>query len=340
MSANTSETKSQTVPVTPDNFARAESDLYFGNIVKDDGFGKFMHIRVVTPIDHQPVIRMNRDTLYSGAVFDLNAGPVSITMPDAGNRFMSLQVIDEDHYVPAVFYGEGNYTLSKERIGTRYVVAAIRTLVNPNDSNDVQQVHALQDAIGVAQKNSGSFEVPNWDAVSQKKIRDALEVVGSTLPDSHDAFGARGHVEPVRHLIASAIAWGGNPEEDALYLNVTPAKNDGETVHKLTVGEVPVDGFWSISVYNAKGYFEPNEWNAYSVNNITAKKNTNDTITIQFGGCDSPAHNCLPIMPGWNYIVRLYRPREEVLNGSWEFPAAQPTKAGQATSGEPGKRAA
>ena len=28
------------VPVTPDNFLRAESDLYFGNIVKDGGFGQ------------------------------------------------------------------------------------------------------------------------------------------------------------------------------------------------------------------------------------------------------------------------------------------------------------
>ena len=41
---------------------------------------------------------MNRDTLYSAAVFDLDAGPVSITLPDAGRRFLSMQVINEDHY--------------------------------------------------------------------------------------------------------------------------------------------------------------------------------------------------------------------------------------------------
>jgi hypothetical protein len=34
-----------------------------------------------------------------------------------------------------------------------------------------------------------------------------------------------------------------------------------------------VDGFWSISVYNADGFFEPNERGAYSVNNITARHN-------------------------------------------------------------------
>jgi hypothetical protein len=33
--------------------------------------GKFFHHRELTPLDHQVVIRMNRDTLYSAAVFDL-----------------------------------------------------------------------------------------------------------------------------------------------------------------------------------------------------------------------------------------------------------------------------
>jgi hypothetical protein len=60
----------------------------------------------------------------------------------------------------------------------------------------------------------------------------------------------------VRHLIGAASAWSGNPERDALYLNVVPAKNDGTTAYKLDVNSVLVDGFWSIRVYNADGYFE------------------------------------------------------------------------------------
>lgn len=95
------------IPVNPDNFARAESDLYFGNIVKDGGFGKFHHIRELSPIDNQLVIRQNRDTLYSAGVFDLDAGSVTVTLPDAGGRFMSLQIITEDHYAPLVAYTPG-----------------------------------------------------------------------------------------------------------------------------------------------------------------------------------------------------------------------------------------
>jgi hypothetical protein len=314
------------IPVAVENFRRAESDLYFGAVVKKEGFGKFKHGREPTPIDKQTVIRMNRDTLYSSAVFDLDAGPVTITLPDAGKRFMSMQVIDEDQYTPAVVYGAGSYTYTREKIGTRYVVTAVRTLIDPTNPKDVEEVHELQDAIKVEQKSPGKFEVPNWDPASQKKVRDALLVLGSTLPDSKRMFGPKDQVDPVRHLIGTAMAWGGNPEKDAIYLNVTPSQNDGDTVYRLTVKDVPVDAFWSISVYNAKGYFEPNKENAYSLNNLTAKKNEDGSVTIQFGGCDGKTPNCLPIAPGWNYMVRLYRPRKEVLDGTWKFPEAQLVK--------------
>ena len=312
---------SSTILVTADNFARAESDLYFGGVVKDGGFGKFFHNREPTPIDHQIVIRMNRDTLYSGAVFDLDAGPVTLTLPDAGGRFMSMQVIDEDHYTHEVIYKSGDHTLAKTEIGTRYAIVAVRILVDPNDPKDVETVHALQDAIKVSQPSGpGEFEVPRWDAGSQKTTRDALLALASGLPDTKGMFGPKGEVDPVRHLIGSASAWGGNPEKDALYLNFTPEKNDGTTFYTVDVKDVPVDGFWSISVYNAKGYFEPNPQNAHTLNSITAKKSVDGRVAVQFGGCDGKISNCLPITPGWNYLVRLYRPRDAILSGAWKFP--------------------
>jgi hypothetical protein len=329
-----SESKGQAVPVTADNFTRAESDMYFGAIVKEGGFRRFEHSREPEPIDNQVCIRLNRDTLYSAAVFDLDAGPVTITLPNAGKRFMSLMVIDEDQYAPSVVYGAGKTTITREQIGTRYVFTAVRTLVDPADPKDVEQVHILQDTIKVEQKSPGRFEVPDWDQDSQKKVRDALLALGTTLPDSKRMFGTRDQVDPVRHLIGTASLWGGNPEKDATYLNFTPPQNDGTTVYKLVVKGVPVDGFWSISLYNAQGYFERNKLNAYSINNITAKKDADGSVVVQFGGCDGNTPNCLPIMAGWNYTVRLYRPRPEILNGSWKFPEAQPVSDAKKPSKE------
>jgi hypothetical protein len=313
------------VPVTTDNFIRAESDLYFSGILKDSGGvpGTFNHRREVASIDNQTVIRLNRDTLYSSAIFDLAAGPVTITLPDSGKRFRSMQVINEDQYTPMVIYSAGDHTLTQETVGTRYVAVAIRTLVDPNDPKDVQRVHALQDAIKVKQKATGAFEVPHWDPVSQKKVRDALLILATTLPDFKGAFGAKGQTDPVRRLIGSAAAWGGNPDKDAVYLNVTTPTNDGTTVHKVVVKDVPVDAFWSISVYNADGYYEKNTLNSYTINSVTGKKGPDGSTTVQFGGCDG-VPNCIPIVKGWNYTVRLYRPRAEILDGKWHFPEAKP----------------
>jgi len=313
------------VPVTVDNFIRAESDKALASTVKMDGFGKFEHSRELAALDHQIVARENRDTLYSLAVFDFDAGPVTVTLPDGGSRFMSMIAINEDHYVVDVVYHPGSYTFTRQKIGTRYGLTAIRLLVDPANPRDVEQVHALQDAIKVEQPGGpGRFEIPNWDPVSRKKVRDALVALGETIPDWKHAAGRKGEVDPVRHLIVTATGWGLNPDKDAIYLNVTPSKNDGATIYKLTVKEVPVDGFWSISLYNGEGYFVQNKFNAYTLNNITAKKSDDGSITIQFGGCDGQIANCLPTMPGWNYIVRLYRPRAEILDGKWAFPQAQP----------------
>jgi hypothetical protein len=311
-------------PVTVDNYNRAESDVYFGLNVQRGGLGKFLHLREPVPLDKQGIIRPNRDTLYSGAVFDLDAGPVTVTLPDAGKRFRSMQVINEDQYTPAVYYGAGSHTLTKEGIGTRYVMVVVRTLVDQANAQDVQQVHALQDALKVSQQSPGTFEVPNWDEASRKKVRAALLQLAETISDTRRMFGNKDQVDPVRHLIGTALLWGSNPEKDALYLPVTPARNDGTTIHKLAVKELPVDGFWSITVYNAQGYLEPNPYNVYGVNETTAKKGADGSVAIQFGGCDGKIPNCLPIMKGWNYTVRLFRPRPEILDGEWKFPAAQP----------------
>jgi hypothetical protein len=226
-----------------------------------------------------------------------------------------------------VFYAPGTYTLTKKKVGTRYVSLAVRTFVNPNDAADVKAVHALQAAIKVKQASAGKFEAPNWDAASLKEMREALLALAAANGglDSARMFGRKGKVDPVQHLIGTAAGWGGNPPNAALYAGAEPKQNDGKTVYRLTVKDVPVDGFWSVSVYNKDGFFEKNARNAYTVNNVTAKPNADGSVTIRFGG-DETAPNYLAIVPGWNYTVRLYRPRKELLDGAWKFPEAKPAK--------------
>ena len=325
--ASSSATFADVIPVTADNFVRAESDLYFKTLsTLKGGFGGLNHTREPAPIDQQNVIRLNRDTIYSSGVFDLAAGPVTITLPQAGSRFMSMQVINEDHYTPMVNYKAGAYTLTEQNVGTRYVAVAIRTFADPNDAKDLKAAQKLQDAIKISQPGGpGKLELPEWDPKTQKETRDALLVLNQAMPDTNDMFGTKAEVKPIRHLIGAASGWGGNPQKDATYLNVYPEKNDGNTVYTMTVPkDVPVKGFWSISLYNKEGYFQKNEFNAYALNNLTAKKSADGSYHIQFGGCTKSTVNCLPITDGWNYMVRLYQPEQSILDGSWKFPVAQP----------------
>lgn len=308
------------VRVTAMNFIRAESDMTFDRYVKQDAFGKFLHIREPVPIDKQNVIRMNRDTLYSMGIFDLSS-PVTIVKPEPGNRFQSMLVINQDHSVEIpVEHGSGSFELTKDLIGTRYVAVIFRTFMDPNDPQDVKNANALQDKIEVKQASSGKFEIPDWDEKSLTAVRTTInELAAQSIFDTKGYFGKKEELDPIKHLLATAYGWGGNPDYAAVYDNVVPAKNDGNIAHILEVKNVPVDGFWSITVYNAKGYMEQNKLNRHSINNVTAKKNADGSVTVHFGGNpDEP--NYLPVTKGWNYIVRMYQPRKEIVDGKFEFP--------------------
>jgi hypothetical protein len=306
------------VPVNVHNFARAETDRMFVDLQKDAGaVNAFHHAREPTPIDHQTVIRMNRDTLYSIAVVDLTDG-ATVTIPEAGGRYVSVMIVNEDHYINRVFHEAGEHQLTIDEFETSYVAVGARVLVDPGDAKDVAEVNALQDQFGLTAGSAQTFVMPEYDQESFDRVRSALLELAKSGIVTTDTFGKKEEVNPVHHLIGTAAGWGGLPASEAFYTGAFPGL-PGDGQYKLTVGDVPVDGFWSISLYNADGFFEPNDRNAYSVNNITAMRNDDGSVTVHFGGDDGQP-NLLPIMDGWNYIVRLYRPRQEVLDGTWSFP--------------------
>jgi hypothetical protein len=310
------------VSVNVENFARAESDRMFASFATDaDGVNRLTHHRAPTPIEHQPVIRMNRDTLYSAAVVDISEG-ATLMIPDGGRRYVSVMVVNQDHYINRVFHEPGQHLLTVEEFDTPWVAVAARVLVDPANQDDVAAVNALQDRFAVESASAKPFEMPDYDTASLDATRKALLELARGLRGFDHAFGARDDVDPVPHLLGTAAGWGGLPDREAQYISVEPRLPVGE--YTLTVRDVPVDGFWSISVYNADGYFEPNDRNAYSVNNVTAKPNDDGSVSVNFGG-DDDRPNPIPIMEGWNYTVRLYRPKPEVRDGSWTFPEIEPT---------------
>ena len=305
--------------VNADNFARAETHRMFADLQRDaGGVNRFAHNREPASVDEQTVIRMNRDTLYSFAVVDLSAG-ATLTVPDAGQRYLSVMVVNEDHYINRVIHDPGRYELTVQEFGSPYVVIAARTLVDPQDPGDRRAVASIQDRLEIHAVAARPFQLPDYDTESFDRTRRALLALASDMTSFERSFGRAEDVDPVHHLIGAAAGWGGLPDVEATYVGVSPGLPVGE--YELTVRDVPVDGFWSISVYNADSFFEPNASGAYSVNNITAAHNVDGSVTVRFGGDGDPKRNSLPITEGWNYLIRLYRPRPEILSGDWTFPA-------------------
>jgi len=312
--------------VTVHTFVRAESDhmIRANMAMMAVGFGKLTHLREPTSPENQPVIRMNQDTLYSSTVLDLSE-PVAITLPEAGGRYMSMHVVNQDHYM-FVESKPGTYTLTEDTVGTRFALVTIRTFADVTDPEDIAEAHAAQDANELSGGGAGPFEAPDWDtdqlAVARKALND-LAVLGF---DASHAFGREDEVWPVDHLVGAAAGWGGLPRTAAMYVVASVDANDGETPHEVTVKDVPVDAFWSMTVYNADGYLEANDLGVNSHNNFSAEPNQDGSLTLHFGGCEDGRVNCIPITPSWNYAIRMYQPREEILDGSWRFPAPQPVR--------------
>lgn len=306
--------------VNVENFARAESDRMFAGLaVGAPGANGWVHYREPAPLDRQTVIRTNRDTLYSVAVVDAMGG-FSLTLPDAGERYMSAMVINQDHYLAAVWHGVGPHTMTREEAGTDHVIIGVRTLVDPVDPADIAIVNTLQSAIAVDAASATPFVSPDYDAASLTKVRDALLALASGLSDYRGAFGTRDEVDPIRHVIGTASGWGGLPESEALYLNTTPDLPVGD--FEITLRDVPADAFWSVSVYNRDGYFEPNDRGINNINSVIAVPNDDGSVTVRFG--DGDAANTIPITEGWNYLLRLYRPRAAAFDGSWSAPVPAP----------------
>lgn len=308
------------IPVTIDTFARAATDIEFDKYVSlAGGVNRLYHFREPTPIDNQPTVSMNRDTLYSTAIVDISEGAI-LTLPDAGGRYMSAMIVNQDHYINEVYHGGGTYTLDIETFDTPYVAVYMRTLVDAADPDDVAEVNALQDRMSVEAASARPFIIRNYNEDAVARLVDVLIRLAPFVPDSARAFGARDEVDPVRHLIGTAVGWGGLPEDEAFYLGIDPGLPVGE--YRIEVpADVPVGAFWSISLYNAQRFFEPNERDAYVVNSFTGERNDDGSMTVHFGGCGDGRANCLPITEGWNYTVRLYQPGPAILDGSWTFPA-------------------
>ncbi|UVF20476.1 DUF1214 domain-containing protein [Microvirga terrae] len=90
--------------------------------------------------------------------------------------------------------------------------------------------------------------------------------------------------------------------------------------------EPPVNGFWSLTLYNEHHFFHPNDLKRYSLGtkNKTLKRNPDGSLTL-YAGAKAPGgdkdSNWLPAPDGtFSLYIRAYWGKEGILDGSWRPP--------------------
>jgi hypothetical protein len=294
------------IAVTMDNYEDAESDLAFYNVTKLVGMNTFFHFPTgAFDLDNQTVVRMNRDTYYSAAVIDTTQG-ATLTIPETNGRYLSVMVVQNDHYIDQVFLEPGTHEITSD---TDFAMVAMRIRANQNDPDDADAIAALRAGVKLEVGGNASHVRPNYDMEQLVALRDELTVEGTKLGTLMGMQGAHGMIEPTMHLYGTAIGWGLLPDAQAQYLGSTKFSNDGCYMASYDAPPFKEPGFFSITIYDADGwiYDENGILNEFNMN-----LNDDGSFDAYFGECGDVDNN-LPTVDGWNYILRIYEPKLDEL---------------------------
>ena len=294
------------IAVTLDNYEDAESDLAFYNVTKLVGMNTFFHFPTgAFDLDNQTVVRMNRDTYYSAAVIDTTQG-ATLTIPETNGRYLSVMVVQNDHYIDQVFLEPGTHEITSD---TDFAMVAMRIRANQNDPDDADAIAALRAGVKLEVGGNASHVRPNYDMEQLVALRDELTVEGTKLGTLMGMQGAHGMIEPTMHLYGTAIGWGLLPDAQAQYLGSTKFSNDGCYMASYDAPPFKEPGFFSITIYDADGwiYDENGILNEFNMN-----LNDDGSFDAYFGECGDVDNN-LPTVDGWNYILRIYEPKLDEL---------------------------
>lgn len=317
----------EATPVTDENYSLAETQEIMADYVEKianatgtDGVGIWWHIPTGADPKDKTIMRSNFDTIYSWGVFDLTE-PATIVMPENGGRYHTAWVISEEHYNPFAFVEPGEYELTKENVGSDSCIIVVRTQANVRDPKDLAAAIELQQKLSVKQKSKGSYKQSHqWDMDEILKMRAKYQKIAKEEAISPDLyFGKKGERTDKQHNCGTAVGWGGFRAEQAAYVDYYPTTDKAQT---LTLKDVPAKAFWSITVYDKGGFAQTD---TYNINSQFAKKNADESVTINFGG-DKSADNYMETFKDWTMILRLYQPKDNYLDKTWVRPELELVK--------------
>jgi len=299
--------------MTAAEYINAETHAFFAQFIGRAGINNFFHFKTLANPDDRWVVSPNMDTLYSIAIVNVTEG-FTLEIPDTGDRFLSIQITDENHITPLHLYGGGVRKFTADQFETDYVGIGLRigTDGTPEDVAKIVETIQLRTKITEAKE---ADSLPRPDLKVLLRVREAMIVQYSKLPNTFGVMQA--HTKDVEDwevfTYATAGAFGLSKDEHAMYAIYTPEGAVGGECWIGTFPPVPAEEFFSVTVYGPDKFLMTNENNI--VSSIRGAVTEPDgSFTIVFGGeqCRDKAPNWIHTpKDGWSLLLRAYRPRVE-----------------------------
>ena len=302
------------IVTTQDNYATLETSRQLLINQEKVGLNKFEHKRELTPTNSQPVVRMNRDTYYSFAVVDVSKGAF-ITLPKIPKgKYMSLQLVTEDHRIPPMKYGAGKYNL------TTHFGSHVYAIIRLDATFTKDEAKKYQDQMSVTSNSNNMFNALPVNKKSFYEVENALKAKTPKLLKENPTEALFGmFTAPTdaseklftkeKYALGAALGWGGAQLIDNIY--EISGNYPADKCHQMTFEDPKNKAFWSVTVYNKTGFMFNDLAN---LNSNTAKRNKNGTYTVSYG-CGNKAINNIPTKNDsgvFNLAMRHYIPSERV----------------------------
>lgn len=318
-------TDDETIPVTGDNYAQAESAANFATWAKLGADKKLFHYRELAPVGPSaPTVRMNWDTLYSCRIVKVSDDHTFEVFLPKTDMYVSAQVIDENGFSPYFVVEKGvKQTL---KVDTDYAWVLFRTeVVDRKSKENLKKVHVVQDGIKISgMMEDSTYVMPNYDQKSLLKLRAEYTkeflAGGAVFTFAKKAGVTDQHVLNLSH----AAGWGGYPPELNKSNAYSSSKNiPGDKGYSITFEDPKNKFFTSFTLYDTDSYLMAGET---QIKSSTWKPNSDGTITLHFNAGKDAINNLSSGGKTFNYVVRNYGVSQTVLDGKFKPVDPKPVK--------------
>jgi len=304
---NTQTFAAETIDVTVENYAHAETARNYRNWVMLGANKNITHMRQLPPRGKSaPTVQMNDDTLYSVVITEAIDGHVTFSIPDV-DVYIAVQVVTEGGHGQHYVVNAGQYNVDVE---TKFALLIYRA----GTEKGLDAARKAQNKIKDDTFKFGTYKIQNYnyDEVESWTAKLTAETQGSPFEYTFPRTSAD-ITDRHQWNLENANGWGGSsPEVNVANKYTNSVMLSGEKCLTTTFDDPESKYFTSVTAYDKDRYLID------GVNHIRSykwKKNNNGTITVSFNCGERAVNNIDTKSQDFSFTMRYYGVSQKVMDG-------------------------